>query len=56
MSLVTKRLLNRWVLSLRLRRILMRPLSRIMERYLEQGLRTDQGGLVFLALERGAAT
>jgi len=55
MSLVTKRLLNRWVLSLRLRRILMRPLSRIMERYLEQGLRTDQGGLVFLALERGAA-
>jgi len=43
------------VLWPRLRRITMRPMCRIVERFLEGGLRADRGGLVFLALEKAAS-
>ncbi len=52
MSLLSRCLLDRWVLWPRLRRITMRPLARIVEGFLERGLRADRGGLVFLALEK----
>ena len=55
MSLLSKGLFDRWVLWPRLRRLTMRPLSRIVEGFLEGGLRADPGGLVFLALEKGAS-
>jgi SAM-dependent methyltransferase len=55
LGLLSRRVLDRWVLWPRLRRITMRPLSRILEGFLERGLRADRGGLVFLALEKGAS-
>ncbi|TMI99062.1 MAG: class I SAM-dependent methyltransferase [Bacillati bacterium ANGP1] len=55
MSLLSKGVFDRWVLWPRLRRLTMRPLSRIVEGFLEGGLRADPGGLVFLALEKGAS-
>jgi SAM-dependent methyltransferase len=53
MSLVNKRVFDRWVIWPRLRRITLRPLCRFAEPFLERGLHADPGGLVFLALEKG---
>jgi len=55
LSLLSRRVFDRWVLWPRLRRITMRPLRRIVEGFLERGLRADRGGLVFLALEKDAS-
>jgi SAM-dependent methyltransferase len=55
MSLLSRRFLDRWVLWPHLRRITLRPLSRIVEGFLERGLRAERGGLVFLALEKGVS-
>jgi len=55
MSLLSRCVFDRWVLWPRLRRITMRPMCRIVERFLEGGLRADRGGLVFLALEKAAS-
>ncbi len=53
MSLINKRIFNRWVLSPNLRRTIMRPLSRVIEKIFRKASRDAQGGLVFLALEKG---
>ncbi len=55
MSLLNRWVLDRWVLWPRLRLRTMRPLARLIAQFLETRLRADMGGLVFLALEKGAS-
>lgn len=54
MSVLSKRVLERWVLWPGLRRLAMRPLCRVAEPFLARGIEADRGGLVFLALEKAA--
>jgi SAM-dependent methyltransferase len=47
-----KRLLNRWVLFPALRRVWIAPVCLLAERFLRGGQRAEEGGLVFVALEK----
>lgn len=49
---VVKRLTNRWTLAPPVRRALLRPVASVMRERLARGARADEGGLVFLSLEK----
>jgi SAM-dependent methyltransferase len=53
MSFVSKRLTNRWTSFPRVRRAVFLPLTRAFQRILQDGERTTDGGLVFLAAMKG---
>ncbi len=55
-ELVVKRLTNRWVLFPTVRRLLVYPAYIASKRILKGGERAENGGLVFLAMTKGAAT
>jgi SAM-dependent methyltransferase len=51
-ALATKRWLNRWVLFPALRRVWIAPVCLLAERFLRGGELAEEGGLVFVALEK----
>ena len=52
MEVLTKKLLNRWTLLPRFRRIFLYPLSRIMSSILEDSIKCKKGGLIFLMVRK----
>ncbi|OGB20921.1 MAG: hypothetical protein A3I66_20195 [Burkholderiales bacterium RIFCSPLOWO2_02_FULL_57_36] len=52
-ALITKKLLNRWTLFPRMRRILLSPVTAVGQIALRGAERCDDGGLVFISLRKG---
>jgi len=52
LAYISRRFTNRWILAPPLRRLIIRPLHPLAEKWLRRGEKSEDGGLVFVAAEK----